>query len=309
MCDIWKGNGNLNQLTEENIKGLISSFKELETSWVVMSGGEALMNPNLFRLCSILKTQGLKISILSTGLLLKKYVLQVVEGVDEVIVSLDGSASIHNAIRRVPDAYEKLRQGVQAVKKEKSNFVITGRCVIQKLNYADWPNIIDAAQEIGLDQISFLAADVSTEAFNRIEPWDEIRQSDVSLSKAQIPHLGQVLEQMIVDHEDEFSNGYIAESPNKLRKIYQYYAALQGLGDFPIIECNAPWVSAVIESDGTVRPCYFHRPMGRIQDESLINLLNNPEELTFRRNLDLAQDPICRKCVCTLNLRPTVKVG
>jgi MoaA/NifB/PqqE/SkfB family radical SAM enzyme len=309
MCDIWKGNGNLQQLTEKDINGLLSSFKQLATSWVVMSGGEALMNPNLFRLCSILKSQGLKISILSTGLLLKKYVLQLIEGVDEIIVSLDGSTSIHDAIRRVPGAYEKLREGVQAVKEEDPDFVVTGRCVIQKLNYADWPNIIDAAHDIGLDQISFLAADVSTEAFNRIEPWDDIRRSDISLSKSQIPHLGQVLDKMIVDFEEEFSSGYIAESPNKLRKIYQYYAALQGVDEFPVVECNAPWVSAVIESDGTVRPCYFHRPMGNIRDTKLINLLNSPGEVTFRQNLDLAQDPICRKCVCTLNLRPTIKVG
>jgi MoaA/NifB/PqqE/SkfB family radical SAM enzyme len=309
MCDIWKGNGNLQQLTEKDINGLLSSFKQLATSWVVMSGGEALMNPNLFRLCSILKSQGLKISILSTGLLLKKYVLQLIEGVDEIIVSLDGSTSIHDAIRRVPGAYEKLREGVQAVKEEDLDFVVTGRCVIQKLNYADWPNIIDAAHDIGLDQISFLAADVSTEAFKRIEPWDDIRRSDISLSKSQIPHLGQVLDKMIVDFEEEFSSGYIAESPNKLRKIYQYYAALQGMDEFPVVECNAPWVSAVIESDGTVRPCYFHRPMGNIRDTKLINLLNSPGEVTFRQNLDLDQDPICRKCVCTLNLRPTIKVG
>src|SRR5688500_6045698 len=69
MCDIWKGNGNTRQLTEADVRSLLVSLKRLHTRWVVMSGGEALMNPNLFRLCEILRAEGMKITILSTGLL------------------------------------------------------------------------------------------------------------------------------------------------------------------------------------------------------------------------------------------------
>jgi radical SAM protein with 4Fe4S-binding SPASM domain len=81
------------------------------------------------------------------------------------------------------------------------------------------------------------------------------------------------------------------------------------LGDFPPVRCNAPWVSAVIEADGTVRPCYFHRPMGNVRDSSWIDLLNSPAEIACRQGWDMDEDPICRKCVCSLNLRPAVKVG
>jgi hypothetical protein len=48
--------------------------------------------------------------------------------------------------------------------------------------------------------------------------------------------------------------------------------------------------------------------MGNIRQTPLIELINRPEEIAFRQNLDLDQDEICRKCVCTLNLRPTVKL-
>jgi MoaA/NifB/PqqE/SkfB family radical SAM enzyme len=309
MCDIWKGNSNQQQLTEEDICDLLDSFERLGTKWVVMSGGEALMNPNLFQLCGLLKERGLKVTILSTGLLLKKYARQVVEGVDEVIVSLDGSEEVHNAIRRIPTAYGKLKEGVQAVKALDPHFPISGRCVIQRLNFDDWPHIVDAARDIGLDQISFLAADVSTDAFNRDDPWDGERTAEVKLDPDQLPLMKQVLEGMITDYAADFAEEYIAESPAKLRRIYQCYAAYNGQGEFPPVRCNAPWVSAVIEADGTVRPCYFHRPMGNIRESSLIDLLNSPEEIAFRQGLDMDKDPICRKCVCTLNLRPVVKVG
>jgi MoaA/NifB/PqqE/SkfB family radical SAM enzyme len=226
-----------------------------------------------------------------------------------VIVSLDGSEEVHNAIRRIPNAYGKLKEGVQAVKALNPDFPISGRCVIQRLNFADWPHIVDAARDIGLDQISFLAADVSTDAFNRDDPWDGERTAEVKPDVEQLPQFKQVLEEMIERYAADFASGYIAESPAKLRRLYDYYAALYGLGDFPPVRCNAPWVSAVIEADGTVRPCYFHRPMGNVRDSSLIDLLNSPAEIAFRQGLDMDEDPICRKCVCSLNLRPAVKVG
>src|SRR6476469_1926859 len=89
MCDIWKGNKNLKQLTEEDINGLLVCLKGLGTKQVVMSGGEALLNPNFFLLCRLLKKQNLNITLLSTGLTLKKHASEILECIDEVIVSLD----------------------------------------------------------------------------------------------------------------------------------------------------------------------------------------------------------------------------
>ncbi len=309
MCDIWKGNGNTQQLTEVDVQSLLVSLKKLGTQWVVMSGGEALMNPNLFRLCDILRTTGMKITLLSTGLLLKRYAEQVVNHSNEVIVSLDGSEPVHNAIRRIPHAFQKLAEGVRAVKALDPTFPISARSVIQRLNFADWPNLIDAAHDLGLDQISFLPADVSTEAFNRPELWEEERTEEVKLEAAQLPHLQAIIESLISNYAADFTSRYIAESPDKIRRIYDYYAAFYGLADFPSVRCNAPWVSTVVEADGTVRSCFFHHALGNIRETPLPELLNSPAAITFRQNLDMDTDPICRKCVCSLNLRPTVKVG
>jgi len=51
MCDIWKDNKNLKQLTVLDITGMLGTFKQLGTRVVVMSGGEALLNANFFRFC------------------------------------------------------------------------------------------------------------------------------------------------------------------------------------------------------------------------------------------------------------------
>ena len=71
----------------------------LGVEWVVLSGGEPLMHSDLFRLCRMLRAMGIRITLLSSGLLLKRNARAIVEHVDEVIVSLDGPEAVHDAIR------------------------------------------------------------------------------------------------------------------------------------------------------------------------------------------------------------------
>ena len=102
---------------------------------------------------------------------------------------------------------------------------------------------------------------------------------------------------------------FIAESPEKLRKLYSYYAAFYGLNPFPYKKCNAPWISAVVEADGTVRPCFFHPPMGNIREDSLEHIINSDKSIRFRKELDINKDETCVKCVCYLHLSPGTKIN
>ncbi len=308
MCDIWKGNNNVKQLEEKDIEKLLDSIHKLNTKLVVMSGGEALMHPNFFKLCEIIKARKIKITLLSTGLLLKKYANEIIANTDEVIVSLDGSRKVHDKIRNITDAFDKLKDGVQELKRLKQNFRVTARCVIQKENYEDFLNIVETAKEIRLDQISFLAADITTDAFNRPELWDDQKAGEVKLSRADLVKFKDVIERLINNHSNDFRTNFIAESPDKIRRFYHYYAAYYDESKFPEMKCNAPWVSAVIEADGSVRPCFFHQVVGDIRENSLEEIINSEKSLSFRKNLDVTTNKICEKCVCYLNLSPLTKL-
>jgi MoaA/NifB/PqqE/SkfB family radical SAM enzyme len=163
MCDIWKGNKNLLQLTEDDITGLLDSLKKLGTKQVLMSGGEALLNPNFFRFCQILHQQNIRISLLTTGITLKKNANDLVRDVNDIIVSLDGNEAIHNRIRNLPDAFARLQEGIREVRSIDPRFTIRARTVIHRINYHCWPDIIRCAKDLGIDQLSFLPADVSLE--------------------------------------------------------------------------------------------------------------------------------------------------
>ena len=302
MCDIWKANQNQQELTTDDLAGHLESLRQLQVRQVVLSGGEALMHSNLWKFCALLKELPASITLLSTGLLLKKNAAEILRWTDEVIVSLDGSPAVHDQIRNIPHAYARLAEGVAALKTLDPGFRVTARCTLQRNNFFDLPNIIATAHQLGLDQISFLAADVSSEAFNRAQPWDAQHVSQVALTPEETARFSALLEETIRRCAGDFASGFIAESPGKLRRLVRYFAALNGQGEFPLNECNAPWVSSVVEADGTIRPCFFHPALGNLRQGGLEEILNSPASVAFRQGLDVHTNPVCKKCVCTLNL-------
>jgi MoaA/NifB/PqqE/SkfB family radical SAM enzyme len=308
MCDIWKGNHNLRQLSAQDVEGLLETLRRFGTRQVLMSGGEALLNPNFFQLCALLKKEGLRITLLSTGLLIGHHADQLLRLVDDIIVSLDGDESLHDQIRNIPGAFRKLKEGVKLLHSKRPEYRITARTVIHRLNFKGLAGIVRAALDMGLDQISFLPADVTSAAFNRAESWDAPRQQEILPTEEELPEVEAAIEALIRDQRELFESGYIAESPGKFRKISQYYTASYGLNPFPYKKCNAPWVSAVIEADGAVRPCFFLPALGNIHEQTLDSILNGPEAIHFRKNLDMDENETCKRCVCSLHLSPRTKL-
>lgn len=304
MCDIWKGNHNLRQLTEKDVEGLLGSLRRLGTRQVLLSGGEALLNPKFFELCAILKRESIRITLLSTGLGLSRHAVNILQWVDDVIVSLDGDEQLHDRIRNVPGAFRKLREGIRLLHGGRSDYRVTARTVIHRLNFRHLPAIIGAAEDMGLHQISFLPADVTSEAFNRPSGWDDARQHEILPSREEVPELLELLRQVVSGHPSFFTSRFIAESPEKFLRIGEYYRAIYGETAFPYKRCNAPWVSTVIEADGTVRPCFFLPAHGNIRENGLEAVLNSPEAIEFRRSLDMSLNPTCVRCVCSLYLPP-----
>ncbi|MES2178531.1 MAG: radical SAM protein [Gemmatimonadota bacterium] len=303
MCDIWRSTTK-SELAASDIAKWIDEWRALGVRRVVLSGGEALMHSHLWEFCDLLRTAGVGISILSTGLLLERHAAELVKRCDDVVVSLDGPEAIHDRIRNVPRAYERLARGVAAVKAADATVRISGRCTVQRANHDQLRATVDAARSLSLDRISFLAADVTSDAFNHPGGWTDESVRPVALEPSEIAALSREIDALESEFAAEFASGFIAESPEKLRwRLSQYYAALRGHDVFHPNRCNAPWVSSVIESDGTVRPCFFQAPLGNIHESgSLVAILNSSAAIEWRAGLDVERNAICRTCVCTLSL-------
>ncbi len=299
MCDIWRIR-QVRQIETTDLLPHLESFRSLGTQWITLSGGEALLHDDLRGLLELLRGEGMRITLLSTGLLLADHAPLITELVDDVIVSLDGPRETHNAIRRVRDAYEQMATGIAALRAVRKDMPISARSTVQKNNFRQLPRTVDAAKELGLDSISFLAVDATSTAFNREDGWNDSQQARVMLTSEEVAELETCLDRMSIECAEAFQSGFIQESPEKLRRVVRHFRSALGEVEAVAPKCNAPWVSAVVESDGTVRPCFFHAGIGNVHDGTLAEIVNGETALRFRAGLDIERNAVCRKCVCSL---------
>ena len=299
MCDIWRIR-EAKQITPDDLQLHRTSFRQLCVRWVVFSGGEPQLNEKWSYLAQFFRSAGSRVTLLTAGLLLKAQAAIVADSVDDVIVSLDGPRQTHNNIRRVRDAFEQLSEGVSALRRVRPEMPVRARCTVQKSNYRALRAVVRSAREIGLNSVSFLAADVTSEAFNRPDGWPTDHQNRVALAPDELGALAAEVEELIAEHSADFDSGFIVESPQKLRRIVEHLRAHVGQAAHVAPRCNAPWVSAVIEASGDVRPCFFHPVVGNIRRQEIADIVNSPEALRFRSNLDVSSNEICQRCVCSL---------
>ncbi|MGH9321079.1 MAG: radical SAM protein, partial [Vicinamibacteria bacterium] len=297
-CDWWKATGE-DDLTLGEIRELSRSLPGLGTRTVAFSGGEPLLRPDFFDVADLFALESMKLELLTSGVLLQRHAKEVARRFTRVTVSLD--ATERDRYRRVRgiDALSTVEAGIASLRGEAPTLGITARATLHKENFRELSALVRKARELGLQGISFLAADVSSTAFGRREaPSLEA----ILLEGDEIEELRAVIEEAIASEREAFESGFVAERPEKLRRIPEYYAALRGEAPFPPVACNAPWVSAVVEANGAVRPCFFHEPVGNVRERPLAELLRR-ELPDFRRALDVATNSLCERCVCSIRMR------
>jgi Fe-coproporphyrin III synthase len=199
MCDIW------NRETQEQVRVADldrhrASLRKLSVEQVVLTGGEPLLHNDLGALCQFFRELGIRLTLLTTGLLLVKRADEVSRFFDEVIVSIDGPGEIHDSIRRVRGAFDLIGRGVAEIRERKPGMVIACRTTIQKANHQHLRATVAAAKLVGFNSISFLAADVTSEAFNRTLVWPGERQSEIALTVKEAGELEEEIERLVVEH-------------------------------------------------------------------------------------------------------------
>ena len=307
MCDIWKANSEKREISAEEVARHAASIQSLHVQRVMLTGGEPLLHRNLWMLCAALRAMDIRITLVTTGLLIENHAADIASCVDTVVISLDGPREVHDAIRRVKGGFDRIANGVRVLRTQDQVPRLIARSVVQRDNAHAIGATIAAANKIGFDEISFLAADVSSAAFNRVEPWTPSRAAEVAIAKDELWVLESAIASARASQRELLEQGFVAGGRSSLDRIVQYYRALHGERPFPKVHCNAPWVSAVLEPGQVLRPCFFQPEYGRA-DPDLTAVLNGEKAVAFRRQLDVSSNDTCRRCVCSLNLPLTAAV-
>ncbi len=293
-CDYWRhGSVDMN-LTF--VSTLLPELAALQTETVLISGGEPLLNPEWPQIAELLRSQGLKLWLLTSGLSLAKHVAKVERLFHRVTVSLDGTdRETYRAIRGL-DAFDTVCEGIR--KAAVAGISVGLRVTVQRDNYLQLRQFVLLAKQLHVREISFLAADVANpHVFGRGPTFT----ANVALCPEDLPVLDQILRAMVTDCAEDFASGFIAEKPEKLRRIWQYYAAICGHGTYPPVRCNAPEFSTVIEADGQIRPCFFISGPKEVGVGGKLGVRLNAGGMTaLRSEIRSGLRSECATCVCSM---------
>ncbi|MBV9947516.1 MAG: radical SAM protein [Myxococcales bacterium] len=298
-CDYWQADG-ARDLRRDEIASLFRELGPLRTKLVIFTGGEPLVRDDVFELADLVRAEGVALHLLTSGLALERYAEAVAERFAGVTISLDGHTSqLYRSIRGV-DGLAAIERGVARLRALRPTLPIRARSTLHRRNFRALAGLIDRAESMGLDEISFLTADVTSNSFGRSLPIAPASHA-VLLDAAEVDEFERVIEEALISRAKAFQAGRIAERGDRLRKLAGYYRAHLRRAPFPKVHCNAPWVSAFVGSDGSVRPCFFQPAVGNVREKSLAALLND-EMVAFRRQLNVGCDATCERCVCSLRV-------
>lgn len=293
-CDYWRhGRADLDL---DAVARLLPSLRRLGTRTVLLSGGEPLLNRQWADIARTLRDEGLELLLLTSGLSLAKHARQASALFRTITVSLDGTDPATYAAIRGVDAFDVVCRGIRSA--VECGVTLTVRVTLQRANFRQLVSFIDLTRALGARQVSFLAVDVANpHAFGRQEGFE----SGLALQPADLAELGGLMLALERDHSEAFASGFIAESPEKLRRVLQYFSAVCGLDDYPPVRCNAPEFSAVVDAKGHVSPCFFIAgPSDALAREGLDRALNRTDMAALRSAIRAGERPECATCVCSM---------
>ena len=292
-CDYWRHGRK--DVTLEAVTRLLPDLRALRTRTALISGGEPLLNPQWREIAETLRSEGIDLWLLTSGLSLFKHARPAAGLFKTVTVSLDGTcAETYTAIRGL-DAFDKVCDGIRAA--SAAGVAVGLRITLQRANFRELPRFVTLGRELGASQVSFLAVDVSNpHAFARREDFSP----ELALRATEVEELDALVGDLERNHADDFRRRFIAESPAKMRAIRDYFAALSGMGPFPPVRCNAPEFSAVVGVDGRVSPCFFIPGPTSAAGEGLAAQLAGAPMVELRRAIRDGERRECKRCVCSM---------
>ncbi len=165
-CDWWTHTGE-DDLTLEEIEAVADALPALGTRVVAFSGGEPLLRQDVFDAADMFRARGLSLQLLTSGVLLERSADQVAKRFSRVFVSLDAASdSLYEEVRGIK-GLATVGRGIARLRRVAPQVPVTARATLHRANFRELPRLIDHAKAIGVDGISFLAADVSSSAFGR----------------------------------------------------------------------------------------------------------------------------------------------
>ena len=321
MCGQWgeggvtkktSGEHMLSELPFENIKALIDEVSPFKPN-MTLFGGEPLLHARVLDIVRYIKSKGMHCLVITNGFLLDKMAGDLVgSGLDELNVSLDGAADLHDEIRGMEGLFDRIMTGLKEVNRlkglqNKKKPFMNLQCTITKYNSSHLQQMIDVAKEAQADSLTF-----HNLIFTNKKLLEEQKPYDAALGCSSADWEG-------FDFEPEIDAESLTRKIKIIRAgkypfnvdfypnfshddIIRYYRdpsfSPEGGGAGMPSKCLSPWIVAYVFPDGDVRPCLNSTySFGNIKNTKFSEIWNSVKAVEYRRALKkIGMMPVCRRC-------------
>jgi radical SAM protein with 4Fe4S-binding SPASM domain len=293
------------ELSTKEALDVVDQLDDAGVTALAFSGGEPLSKKDFFEVASHAVKRGLYVSVATNGTLLTRENVKKLKqtGVHYVEVSIDGAtAGTHDTFRGVPRAFEKAVTGIRnAVEEDLCACIAT---TATKGNLAEFPAIIDLAEEIGAERFTYFNfiptgrgkslydQDLSPEEKEQLMLYLLNRMSKGC--KTTILTTAPQLARVALQCQGPSGTGEITMSMAHMQTAKVSRKAIP-LADF-IGGCGAGRLYCSLSPQGDVHPCVFLPiNVGNLKKEKFIDVWLSSKlfnELRDRENLNGA----CGKC-------------
>ena len=319
MCGQWGEQGAFKtlsnetlrqQLSPEELRALIDNLADWRPN-ITLFGGEPMLYKDWTDIVAHIKRRGMRCNMVTNGTLMPVYAERIVDsGLDEIILSLDGTEEVHDQTRGKPGTFRTLAKGIGDVSRIRSDRgtndpLLNINCTLYETNYRNLDEIVDIAEEMGADNITFhhllfLSRSqydrhntIFQENFGQTTPdwagfvWEDLPGMDP-----------EVLLRSIDRIQSRKSRVNISIYPNYTpQEVRDYYTGFEFQSTSYSNRCVSLWMTAYVFPDGSVRPYHtMNFSPGNIRDASFREIWNNEAYRNYRRFIKREKRfPVCAK--------------
>lgn len=319
MCGQWGEEGSFKLLSGEVVKeeltlreigSLLDDLKAFRPN-ITLFGGEPMLYPHWIEVIDYAKRLGMRCNIVSNGLLLERYLDDVIRvGLDEIVFSLDGPEEVHDKMRGLKGAFKKAIEGFKGLKERKKGDglkrpLVTINCTIYEFNYNSLEGVVDVAEDIGACAITFhhllfLSRDVCDRHNSIFEPRFGNRCQDwYGFARDRLPDIDvNRLLQVMGRIRERQTDVKLSFYPNFTKdEIRRYYSGWEFESTSYPNRCLSVWMTAYIFPDGSVRPYHSMEFIpGNIKEARFTDIWNNKRYMEYRRVVkEIKRFPVCSK--------------
>lgn len=276
-CVYDSGVWNMPDMSLETVKKLSDGFKKMNVKEVHITGGEPLLNEEVFDIIEYLHKSGYLVRIQSNGHLINETTAKKLKdsGADHVLISIDGLHDTHNKFRGNSNSFVEACKAVKICLNE--GIFTRVNTVVSKLNVNQLEALMEQIINLGVDQYSFFYLTPMGRGKNlkqytlSLEEWKEVQDNILS-----------------------YANNFGCSDKIRIQDVFH-----EGDMNYKELEiCRDD--NCLILANGDVHHCVFFVDtpyvLGNIYNEDIFNIWNKLPELLSRINLSRKKSCNMFKC-------------